>query len=91
MGARKKDILIQFLVESSVLSCLGGLLGLIIGAALAHLLPTLFQEVVKVQPQVKPFFLFIAVGSSTFLGVVFGLYPAIKASRLSPADALRSE
>ncbi len=91
VGARKKDILVQFLVESCALSLSGGILGLVLGAAVARILPFLFKEFFTSAPRLQPSFLFLAVGCGVFLGIAFGFYPAVKASRLSPAEALRSE
>jgi putative ABC transport system permease protein len=91
VGARKKDILVQFLVESCVLSLSGGILGLILGAAIARILPFLFKDFFTSAPRLQPSFLFLAVGCGVLLGMTFGFYPAIKASRLSPAESLRSE
>lgn len=89
IGARKKDILLQFLIESCVLSALGGLLGLLTGTALARFLAFIFRDKITLTPQIEPSFLVTSVGAGIIMGVLFGLYPAIKASRLSPADALR--
>lgn len=91
VGARKKDILFQFLVESCVLSGAGGTLGLVMGAAVARALPVLFKDFFHVAPRIQPTFLLIAVGTGVVLGITFGFYPAVKASKLSPAEALRSE
>jgi len=91
VGARKMDILTQFLVESSFLSSIGGLLGLILGIAIARFVPVFFHEIIQATPQVKPIYLLVSVGSAALMGVVFGLYPAIKASNLPAAEALRTE
>jgi putative ABC transport system permease protein len=91
VGARKKDILFQFLVESCVLSSAGGMLGLLVGAALARGLPIMFKDFFNVAPRMQPSFLVLAVGAGVTLGILFGFYPAIKASKLSPAEALRTE
>lgn len=91
VGARKKDILIQFLVESCVLAGSGGVLGLIGGAAIARTLPLFFKDFFTALPRLQPSFLFLSVGAGILLGMTFGFYPAVKASRLSPAEALRSE
>jgi len=91
VGARRKDILFQFITESCLLSVSGGVFGLFLGAAMAHLIPLLFKQFAVAPAIVRPGFLIIAGGSGIFLGMVFGFYPAVKASRLSPAEALRTE
>lgn len=91
VGARKMDILLQFLTESCVLSVSGGVLGLIGGAALARILPLFLKGKLTVSALIEPHFLILAVGTGIVLGVIFGFYPAVKASKLSPAEALRSE
>ncbi len=91
VGARKKDILFQFLIEACVLSSAGGILGLLFGAALARGLPVMFKEFFTVAPKMQPSFLLLAVGAGILMGVMFGFYPAVKASKLSPAEALRTE
>ena len=91
VGARKKDILFQFLVESCLLSLMGGILGLLLGAACARGLPIMFKEFFTVAPVMQPSFLVFSVTAGIVLGVVFGFYPAIKASKLSPSEARRTE
>jgi len=88
MGARARDILIQFLIESSVLSVLGGLVGILVtGAAL------LVARVVSpsVPIVITPWAVALAVTFSVAIGIFFGVYPARRASRLSPIEALRNE
>lgn len=87
VGAKRRDILVQFLVESVVLSCIGGLIGLILGVGVSQLLSFLGHWPMLTSPLV----IVVALGFSVVVGVVFGLYPANKASRLSPIDALRYE
>ena len=84
IGAKRRNILLQFLIESVVLSGMGGLLGLMLGYGLMHLLETYMGMSVSASAGVAQ----LAMGFSMFVGVVFGLYPANKASKLKPIDAL---
>jgi len=87
VGATRADILMQFLVESSVLAGMGGVIGL----GLAWLLSYLVQAATSV-PMAVPFSaVILAVGISTLVGLFFGIYPAHKASRLNPIEAMRQE
>lgn len=87
IGAGRANILIQFLIESSVMSGLGGIMGVIIGILASSLISDLMGITYKVNvPVVVIAFLF-----SLTVGVFFGLYPANKASKLKPVDALRYE
>jgi putative ABC transport system permease protein len=87
VGARPRDVLAQFLVEALTLSFFGGVLGVLVGVTIKELVahysgwPTLL----------RPDIIVIAVVFSGLVGVIFGLYPALKASRLDPIDALRFE
>ena len=88
VGAKRRHILTQFLVEATVLSLIGGVIGMILGFLGARALASLsedLQAVVTVQA------VLLAVGFSTAVGLVFGIYPALRASRLHPIDALRYE
>jgi len=87
IGAKRKDILTQFLIEAVVLTVLGGIAGIIIGVAFSYL-ATLFLPIPFI---FQPTAIILAVGVSTIVGVVFGVYPAQKAAKLSPIDALRFE
>jgi putative ABC transport system permease protein len=87
VGATRGDILMQFLVESSVLAGLGGVVGL----ALAWLLSYLVQAATSVPMAVPLSAVILAVGLSTMVGLFFGIYPAHKASRLNPIEAMRQE
>ncbi len=87
VGAKEKDILFQFLIESTVLSSIGGLIGIIFGILVSKLVsyyggwPSLLSS-----PSIVVAFLF-----SNMVGIFFGYYPARKASRLNPIEALRYE
>ena len=87
IGAKPRHILAQFLVESLTLSLVGGLLGVALGALAARELSSRFGWTMVVRPDIVA----VAVGFSALVGVVFGLYPAHKASRLDPIQALRFE
>ncbi len=87
VGARPRDILLQFLIEALTLSLLGGLIGAGVGMGVANVLAQQFQWPLLVRPDV----ILVALGFSALIGVGFGLYPARKASRLDPIDALRYE
>jgi len=87
LGALRRDILIQFLIESGMLAGFGGLLGIIIGLTLTEVVSAFdYWEAIISWPAVAVAFLF-----ATGMGVVFGLYPAILAARLEPIQALRFE
>ena len=87
VGARRADILYQFLIESLTLSIAGGVVGIATGLGVAQQLSTRFDWPLLIRPQV----IVVAVGFSALVGVGFGLYPARKASRLDPIEALRFE
>ncbi len=87
LGASRRDIRRQFLAESAMLSLLGGVVGLVAGAALAALV-----EVVSPLPaRVTAWSVAVALGLGVTVGIVFGVYPAHRAARLDPIEALRSE
>jgi putative ABC transport system permease protein len=87
VGAKPMHILAQFLMESLALSALGGILGVALGVVSSGKLAAYFGWPSLVRPDVAG----IAMGFSVLVGVVFGLYPAVKASRLHPIQALRFE
>lgn len=87
LGARRRDIVVQFLVETVVLSFGGGL----IGVGLGVLIPFLVSELTDMQTIVTPWSLILAFGISGLVGIVFGLYPARRAANLDPIEALRHE
>jgi ABC-type antimicrobial peptide transport system permease subunit len=87
VGARARDILTQFLVEATVLCLLGGIVGLGIGRGTALLVRQFLRW--PVEPSVEAIIASIVVSAA--VGIVFGFYPAWKASRLDPIDALRYE
>ena len=87
IGARGRDVLTQFLVESIVMSVLGGLIGVGIGFVSSNVV----GQVTGWSTFVSPTTVMIALGFSAAVGIFFGFYPARKASRLNPIDALRYE
>lgn len=92
VGATNSTILKQFLLESGALTLLGGVIGIIFGALVAFVLAIIAQSFGYEWPFIiSPLSIVLAVGVSVLTGVVFGIYPALKASRLNPIDALRYE
>jgi putative ABC transport system permease protein len=87
VGARRRDILVQFLVESVVLSVTGGLIGIGLGVVGSGLINRLSGWATLVSPQA----ILLAFSFAVFVGVFFGLYPAQRAARLDPIEALRHE
>ena len=87
IGAKKNRILRQFLTEASVLTSLGGVIGVLAGIALSKALSLLTQTPSAVSVPA----IVVSVAFSTVIGVVFGLIPAVKAANLNPIDALRRE
>jgi putative ABC transport system permease protein len=77
----------QFLIESAGISCVGGILGVLTGYGGSRLLSKVLNMPVNMTASV----VLIAVGFSILVGVIFGMYPANKASKLNPIDALRFE
>jgi len=86
LGARRGDILWQFLIESAMLSCFGGIIGILAAWALM----TLLRLVVPAIPFSMPLWAIItSLTVSTVVGLIFGVYPAWKAAKLDPIEALR--
>ena len=86
LGAKRKDILVQFLIESLILCMLGGAIGIILGVSAGFILQTFGFSFAA-----KSGIILIAFASSLFIGVVFGIFPAYRAAKLNPIEALRTE
>jgi len=93
IGARRRDILVQFLIEAMVLSGLGGALGIAVGALLAREAPSIpaIASSSFPTPVVSPSSVVLAFCVSVAIGLFFGIYPANRAARLHPIEALRYE
>ncbi|MGH2592871.1 MAG: ABC transporter permease [Anaerolineae bacterium] len=88
IGAKRRDILIQFLVESMTLALTGGLIGVALGVTGALSIAGLSQEFA---PRLSPVTIALSTGMSALVGLIAGLYPALRAARLNPIEALRYE
>lgn len=87
VGARRMDILFQFLIESAAISTTGGLIGILIGFILAKIV----TAATSLPSTLDPGSIIVAIIVSGSVGIFFGIYPANKAAKLNPIDALRSE
>ncbi|MGA2533119.1 MAG: ABC transporter permease [Candidatus Aminicenantales bacterium] len=87
VGARRRDILFQFLIESSVISAVGGIIGILLGFSVAKIV----SATTSMPSSVDPASVALAIVMSWSLGLFFGIYPANRAAKLDPVEALRSE
>jgi putative ABC transport system permease protein len=88
VGAFRRDIVLQFLTEATTLSLLGGAIGVVLGMAV----PAVIKRIFEALPAETPVWaILVGLGVSISVGIFFGLYPAVKASRLDPIEALRYE
>ena len=87
IGAKRWDIRLQFLMEALILSLLGGLIGVIFGIAGVYILPKL----TSISAELSTFYVILPFSFSGIVGLLFGFFPAYKASLLNPINALRYE
>ena len=87
LGARPRDVRLQFLLEAIVLSLVGGLLGVLVGVGAAHL----FNSLGTMRTELVPASIPLAFAAAAAVGIFFGYYPATKAAQLDPIEALRRE
>jgi putative ABC transport system permease protein len=89
LGATPGDLLRQFLVEAATLSVVGGVLGVVVGTVAGIVIPRATSGSIPVTVTATPVFISVAVAAG--VGLVFGVYPAARAARLAPIDALRAQ
>jgi putative ABC transport system permease protein len=87
LGAKKKDIITQFLIESIILTFAGGIIGMIVGVLISLAL----SKIIGIPFAISAGSVTLAIGVSTSIGILFGWYPARKAANLQPIEALRYE
>ena len=87
VGARQRDILLQFLIEAVSVTVLGGLIGIVVGYGLAFVLSLAMGFPVSIRAESA----LMGIGVSLVVGIVSGLYPAMRAAKLDPIDAMRNE
>lgn len=88
IGARRKNIMIQFLIEAIMITGMGGIIGILVGISCIRFIIGGFEITT---PVYSPFWMLLSFGISLAVGIVFGMFPAYKAARLNPIDALRFE
>ena len=95
IGAKRRDIFLQFLIEAIVMCGIGGLFGIGLGIGTGYVCSYIAVKIVKVIPHwpvvISPQWMAVSVSISACIGILFGLYPAVRASHLSPIEALRTE
>jgi len=91
VGAKRRDILMQFLVESSLLALVGGGIGVLVGIIVSHAVSGISLGGSTITTTISADTLILAVSVSAAIGIIFGIYPAYRAARLNPIEALRYE
>jgi len=91
VGAKRRDILVQFLLESAMLSLVGGVIGIVGGWLLSLLISLIDISGITLQTVVSPAIVILAISVAVFIGLASGTYPAVRAARMNPIDALRYE
>ena len=95
IGAKRRDIFLQFLIEAIVMCSVGGFFGIGLGIGTGYVCSHIAVTIVKVIPQwpvvISLYWIAVSVSISACIGIVFGLYPALRASHISPIEALRTE
>jgi putative ABC transport system permease protein len=87
LGAQKRDIILQFLTESIIMTGIGGIIGIILGIGAGMMI----ANIIKIPPTVNYTVVILAFLGSIALGIIFGVYPAKRAADLDPIEALRYE
>jgi putative ABC transport system permease protein len=88
VGAKRRDILVQFLLESGVLSIIGGGIGIVGGWLVSYIISQIPISGMKIHALVTPDIVILSLGVSLIIGLASGIYPAVRAARLNPIDAL---
>ncbi len=91
VGAKRSHILNQFLLEASIMSAIGGALGVAAGWGVSRIIPNLDIAGQKIPTSMDPITVLLSLGVAVITGLIFGVYPAYRAARLNPIDALRYE
>ncbi len=91
IGAKRRDILLQFLIEAAALSFTGGLVGLLLAMAGASLMGNIKMGNLSSQAQISPAVVILALAVSIGTGLISGTYPAYRAARMDPIESLRHE
>ena len=93
LGAKRRDITLQFLIEAVVQTTVGGLCGVILGLGMVYTVPVVWKWVAgePLPAKIHVPSIFLALGVSVGVGILFGWYPARQAARLDPIEALRHD